>query len=106
MSHGSWWKLEETGYVIVQAKQCVVDLSENGNWECIYCARSQLNPYIVFRLCLANFLQNGNWDDVSGESFLRNLLAMPVGVAKVELVGATWQVKVHQIVFLMRHVGG
>jgi hypothetical protein len=32
-------------------------------------------------------LQNGHWDDVSGETFLRNLLSQSIGEAKYDTVG-------------------
>lgn len=34
-------------------------------------------------------VQNGHWDDVSGETFLRNLLSRGIERAQYDLVGPT-----------------
>lgn len=41
---------------------------------------------LIDTLPFATPLQDGSWDDVSGETFLRRLLAMPIQEAKWNVV--------------------
>lgn len=51
------------------------------------CTGGELKQHSLFTLSIyLSCLQEGTWDDVSGETFLRTLLAMPVQEAKYSVV--------------------
>lgn len=52
-----------------------------------YLAETNLNVYHWLMIYIKEnpIPQNGNWDEVSGETFLRKLLSMPVATAKLQL---------------------
>ena len=74
--------------------------NSKGEWSGHMMRLSCINPHnIVFSACLLSIVQDGAWDDVSGETFLRELLSMPIEHAGYNMVrpGRGWQYKQERV---------
>ena len=68
--------------------------NSKGEWSGHMVRLSCIHPHsIVFSARIISTVQDGAWDDVSGETFLRELLSMPIEHAGYNMVrpGRGWQ---------------